>query len=73
MKKGNRGRDITEVVNLATGEQYYYVGLTPRKAIICAFNMYYMKNSNTDTYPDDDPRITQGKHSVCLGDFAALL
>jgi hypothetical protein len=61
-----------EVMNLATGQVAVYVGLTPKQAVIAAFEFFERGNKNTWQYPEDPQGIYESSVSVSRGNWCAL-
>jgi hypothetical protein len=64
---------MVTVHNLATDDQYIFVGLTPRQAVISA---YAYANGDCRTWEYESrygSLVTTGRKSAACGDFSALL
>jgi hypothetical protein len=60
------------VLNLATQDEMFFSGITPREAVRNAF-AYSKGDKNTWQYAERyDHMVTEGKHSFACGDWAAL-
>jgi hypothetical protein len=58
------------VINLATGEEQIYIGVSPKQAVICAYAQS-INNFNTWEYDQYYDRIVEGEKTVACGDFSA--
>lgn len=65
--------DSVIVLNLETGVEMVYVGITPEEAVVAAYELYTRKNGNTFTYdPSKATKSKSGKTVIC-GDWCAFL
>jgi hypothetical protein len=63
------------VLNLSTGEERFYLGLTPEQAVIAAYEQSQKHNYSTWTYPSPEkhPHFRKGEKTVACGDWTAAL
>lgn len=62
---------ITEVTNLATGEQQTF-SLTPHEAVRAAWQYANGKRPTVNPADDKAPRLVVGDRSIACGDWCAL-
>jgi hypothetical protein len=62
------------VLNLETGEERIYVGITPEQAVVAAYEQS-RGNFSTWTYPspEEHPHLRRGQKTVACGDWTAAL
>lgn len=66
---------VVDVLDLSTGNEFTYVGITPEKAVVACFEQQVRQNYNTWDYPsfDKHPNAVRGSATVACGDFTAIL
>jgi len=63
---------MTRVVNLATGDEYYYM-LPPWEAVRSAYLQYELKDRNTWNYNKQKKEpLVFGRFTVACGDYCSM-
>ena len=62
---------VTRVFNLATQQEAIY-SLPPKQAVMHAHAQLTVKDQNWWDYDKRNYEVSEGKHSYCCGDWAAL-
>lgn len=73
MKKTSPKGDTVIVLNLETGVEMLYVGLTPEQAVVAAYESETRKNRATWTYDPSKATKTQSGNTVICGDWCAFI
>lgn len=60
------------VLNLSTGKEMIYSGISPRRAVICAFAQERGDWNTWDYETRYGDRVEVGRQTVACGDFACL-
>lgn len=73
MKKSSPKSDTVIVVNLETGVEMLFVGISPEAAVVAAYESETRKNRATWTY--DPSKATKSKtgNTVICGDWCAFI
>jgi hypothetical protein len=72
-KEEEVGGPTTVVVDLRTGREFHYVGLTPREAVVCAHALLGCQNGNSWEWQTRYGHLVEeGARCVFCGDFGAV-
>ena len=71
MEKEERG---VVVLDLRTGKEFVYTGLTPAQAVLAAYALVAMRNGHSHEWQERYGHLLEtGQHAVFCGDFGAVL
>jgi len=60
------------VTNLGTGKTLTFVGISPKKAVVCAYEQS-RGNFNTWTYDENKAIVSTSGATVSCGDFCSII
>lgn len=63
---------MVKVMDLSTGETILFFGISPEKAVVCAFEQS-KHNHNTWDYDYSQAKISDSGKTVSCGDFCAII
>lgn len=63
---------MVKVLNLATGMEIFFHGISPEKAVVCAYEQS-LSNWNTWSYDFSKAVISNSGKTVSCGDFCAII
>ena len=62
------------VLDLRTGREFVYTGLSPQQAVLAAYALVAMRNGHSWEWQERYGHLLEtGKHAVFCGDFGAVL
>jgi len=64
---------MVTVINLSTGREITYVGISPAKAVVCAYEQFTKGNFNTADYDFNQAVVSHSGKTVACGDFCAII